>query len=462
MRTRPMRVPGVLAVWAMLAAARPAALGAQAGQISYEAFALPNGLRVLYSEDHSTPIVSVDVWYNAGSRNERPGRSGFAHLFEHMMFEGSAHVKKGEHFQRISRAGGSENGSTAEDRTNYYETIPSNRLNLALWLEADRMRALAITEENFHNQRETVKEERRLRIDNQAYSGAFIDGMTWPFDSAGCFAYAHTVIGSMDDLDAARLLDVQAFFDTYYAPNNATLAVVGDFRPLELRRLVNQYFSEIPRHAEPAPVSCDTRLSPGSVRRELTDVHANLPAVVRIYRVPPHADADTPALELLNVILGQGESSRLNVAVVRRERAALGTQVAMNPFDSRRGPGVLLVLAIANQGVDALKLDTLVAAQLDSLRAAGVTEEELTKAKNTFRANFIHTRETTLGKAEELHHYDMFHPSLAEINSDLDHYLTVTAADVRRVAGKYLDSANAVVVIVKPPVAAAPGEGGTR
>ncbi len=462
MRTRRMRVPGVLAVWGLLAAAGPAALRGQAGQIPYEAFTLPNGLRVLYSEDHSTPIVSVDVWYNAGSRNERPGRSGFAHLFEHMMFEGSAHVKKGEHFQRISRAGGSENGSTAEDRTNYYETIPSNRLNLALWLEADRMRALAISEENFHNQRETVKEERRLRIDNQPYSGAFIDGMTWPFDSAGCFAYAHTVIGSMDDLDAGQLPDVQAFFDTYYAPNNATLVVVGDVRPLELRRLVNQYFSEIPRHADPALVSCNMRLSPGSVRRELTDAHANLPAVVRIYRVPPHADADTPALELLNVILGQGESSRLNVAVVRRERAALGTQVAMNPFDSRRGPGVLLVLAIANQGVDALKLDTLVAAQLDSLRTAGVTDEELTKAKNTFRANFIHRRETTLGKAEELHHYDMFHPSLAEINSDLDRYLAVTAVDVRRVAGKYLDPANAVVVIVKPPAAGAPGEGGTR
>jgi zinc protease len=453
MRTRPMRVPGMSALWVLLAVAAPAALRGQAGQISYEAFTLPNGLRVVYSEDHSTPIVTVDVWYNAGSRNERPGRSGFAHLFEHMMFEGSAHVKKGEHFQRISRAGGTENGSTAEDRTNYFETIPSNRLNLALWLEADRMRALAITEENFHNQRETVKEERRLRFDNQPYSAAFVDGMTWPFDSTSCFAYAHTVIGSMDDLNAASLPDVQAFFDTYYAPNNATLVVVGDFRPLELRRLVNQYFSEIPRHPDPAPVSCSTRFAPGTVRREVTDPHANLPAVVRIYRVPSHADADTPALELLNVILGQGESSRLNVAVVRRERAALGTQVAMNPFDSRRGPGVLLVLAIANQGVDALKLDTLMAAQLDSLRSADVTDEELTKAKNTFRANFIHTRETTLGKAEELQHYDMFHASLAEINRDLEHYLAVTAADIRRVAGKYLDPANAVIVIVKPPAA---------
>ena len=462
MRTGRMRVQPLVTGLLLFTAAPAAALQGQAGQISYEAFTLPNGLHVLYSEDHSTPIVSVDVWYNAGSRNERPGRSGFAHLFEHMMFEGSAHVKKGEHFQLISRAGGSENGSTAEDRTNYFETIPSNRLNLALWLEADRMRALAITDENFHNQRETVKEERRLRIDNQPYSAAFVDGMTWPFDSTGCFAYAHTVIGSMDDLNAAQLADVQAFFDTYYAPNNAILAVVGDFRPLELRRLVNQYFSEIPRHPDPPPVTCASTFSPGVIRRELTDAHANLPAVVRIYRVPPHADPDTPAIELLNVILGQGESSRLNVAVVRRERAALATQVAMNPFDSRRGPGVLLALAIANQGVDPLKLDTLVSAQLDSVRTVGVTDDELVKAKNTFRANFIHNRETTLGKAEELQHYDMFHTSLAEINTDLDRYLAVTAADVRRVAAKYLDPANAVVIVVRPPAAASAADKGAQ
>jgi len=197
-------------------------------------------------------------------------------------------------------------------------------------------------------------------------------------------------------------------------------------------------------------VRCTARLSPGIQRREVTDVHANLPAVLRIYRAPPHGDPDTRALELLNVILGQGESSRLNVAVVRREKAALGTQVIVNPYDSRRGPGVLLVLAIANQGVDPLKLDTLVTAQLDSIRAVGVTDEELTKAKNTFRSSFIHTRETTLGKAEELHHYDMFHASLGESNSDLERFLAVTAADIRRVAAKYLDPANAVVIVVKP------------
>ena len=433
----------------LLYAALPCPLRAQGGRVGYEAFTLPNGLRVVYSEDHSTPIVSVDLWYNAGSRNERAGRSGFAHLFEHMMFEGSAHAKKGEFFQLIQRAGGTLNGSTAEDRTTYYETVPSNRLNLALWLEADRMRSLAVTDENFHNQRETVKEERRLRVDNQPYSAAFLNGMTWPYDSTACFPYAHTVIGSMADLDAAQLGDVQAFFDAYYTPNNATLVVVGDFKPLELRRFVNQYFAGIASHAAPPPVTCDYKLAPGVVRREVQDAHANLPAVVRIYRVPPDADRDTPALELLKIILGQGESSRLNVTVVRRAKAALGAQVFMNPVESRRGPGTLVALAVANQGVGVERLDTLVAAQLDSIRTGGVTPEELTKAKNTFRAGYIHTRETTLGRAEALHHYDMFHGSVAEINADLERYLAVTADDIRRVATRYLDPANAVVIVVR-------------
>jgi len=200
----------------LLIALIPASVSGQAGTIAFEQFTLPNGLHVVYSEDHSTPLVTVDLWYDVGSRNERAGRSGFAHLFEHMMFQGSAHVKKTEHGQLIERAGGTYNGSTAEDRTNYYQTLPSNRLNLALWLEADRMRSLAITTDNFENQRQAVKEERRLRVDNQPYAAAFTDGLTWPFDSSGCFPYAHTVIGSMADLDAAKLPDVQAFFEGYW------------------------------------------------------------------------------------------------------------------------------------------------------------------------------------------------------------------------------------------------------
>jgi len=437
----------------------PGVLGAQAGRIAFEQFTLPNGLRVIYSEDHSTPIVSVDVWYEVGSRNERPGRSGFAHLFEHMMFQGSAHIKKAEHNQLIERAGGEFNGSTAEDRTNYWETVPSNRLNLALWAEADRMRSLAITEENFENQRQAVKEERRLRVDNQPYQAAFTDGLTWSFDSTSCFPYAHTVIGSMADLDSAKLPDVQAFFDNHYAPNNATLVVVGDFLPHELRNLVNQYFAGAPSHAVPEAPRCDASTA-GSApkRREVHDAQANLDAVLRIYRIPEHRHADTPALELLNIILGQGESSRLNVAVVRREKAAVGAGAILNPFGSRNGPGVFVAYGIVNQGVSANRMDSLIGIQLDSIRANGITPAELEKAKNVLRSGFIGNRETTLGKAEELHHYLTFHSSIDEINTDLDRLLSVTSDDVKRVANTYLAPGNLTLVIVR--AGAAPASGG--
>jgi len=430
-----------------------ALLAVQGGRIGYESFALPNGLRVLYSEDHSTPVVTVDLWYYTGARNERPGRSGFAHLFEHMMFQGSAHVKKSEHFQLVQRAGGTLNASTHDDYTNYYETIPSNRLNLALWLEADRMRSLAVTQENLENQRATVKEEKRLRVDNQPYAPTFRNAILWPFDSTTCFAYAHPSIGSMDDLDAAKLEDVKAYFSTYYAPNNATLVVVGDFRPVELRRLVNQYFADIPSQPPPPAVSCQYKLAPGPARRDVEDEHANLAAAFRIYRLPPHTDPDIPAIELLNVILGQGESSRLNVGVVRRDKAAL--QAGMFALTERRGPGVLVAFGIANQGVAVQALDSLIGAQLDSVRRAGVTPDELTRARNAFRADFIHERETSFGRAEALQHYNLFHGSVAEINGDLDRYLAVSAADIQRAAMKYLDPANSVVVVVRPKAAAA-------
>ena len=430
----------------------PATLAAQqAGHITFEQFTLPNGLRVIYSEDHSTPIVSVDMWYEVGSRNERPGRSGFAHLFEHMMFEGSAHVKKSEHGQLVERAGGNYNGSTAEDRTNYWETVPSNRLNLALWLEADRMRSLAITEDNFENQRQAVKEERRLRVDNQPYAAAFTDGLTWPFDSTSCFPYAHTVIGSMADLDSAKVPDVQAFFDTYYAPNNATLVVVGDFNQAELRRLVNQYFAGVPSHAAPEAPRCESNIAAakGPVRREVHDAQANLDLVMRLYRIPEHRHADTPALEILNIILGQGESSRLNVSVVRHDKAALGTGTVMNPYGSRNGPGVFAVYGIVNQGVSSDRLDSLLSAQLDTIRTNGISAAELEKAKNSVRAGLISNRETTLGTAEELHHYKTFHDSIGEINTDLDKLLAVTSDDVKRVAATYLTPGNLTLLIVR-------------
>jgi zinc protease len=426
-----------------------AALPAQEpARIRTETYTLPNGLTVVLSEDHSAQVAAVDVWYDVGSRNERAGRSGFAHLFEHMMFQGSANVKKGEHMQLLERAGAGFNGSTTEDRTNYFQAVPSNRLNLALWLEADRMRSLAITDSNFNNQREAVKEERRLRVDNPPYTRVFFEETYGAFDSTGCFAYAHSVIGSMDDLNAAKTPDVKAFFDLYYAPNNATLVVTGDFQPAEAKQLIEQYFGGIPRGQTPPAVQCEQPFNTGQRRKHVLDPKANLPAVAQVYRVPSYDDPDMPALELLATILGQGESSRLNRVLARDTKAAAAAQAMLNPFGPRRGPGIFLFFTIANQGVGTDSLDKLLAAEIAKVGAGGVSAAELTKAQNSVRANLILQRQTAMSTAEALHTAKMFLGSPDAVNTMLDRYLRVTADDIRRVAAKYLRPDNSYILTI--------------
>jgi predicted Zn-dependent peptidase len=448
------RLAAPLAVVAVLAATP-----LQAQQTyEFEEYTLPNGLRVILMEDHSSAVAAVNIWYNVGSRNERMGRSGFAHLFEHMMFQGSAHVDKGEHMQLIERAGGSMNGTTNEDRTAYFETMPSNRLNLALWLEADRMRSLAITDENFENQRETVKEERRLRVDNQPYGRAFSDGLTLPYDSSTCFPYAHTVIGSMDDLDAAVTADVQRFFDLFYAPNNATLVVVGDFDPAATRQLIEDYFGGIPRGDPPPSVDCEVDFGDLGGSQVFEDEHANLPAAAIGYLIPPHNEADTRPLSMLATILGGGESSRLNISMVREAQTALQ---AATGLDSRRGPGLFLAFAIANQGIDAETLAEQLRAEVQRIIDDGVTADELEKAKNNVVAGQIFGRQTAFGMANSLQHYAHYHDSIDEIRTDLDLYRAVTADDIQRVAQTYLAPENSYTIIVVPQSAAGE-EGGDR
>ncbi|NIM51516.1 MAG: insulinase family protein [Gemmatimonadales bacterium] len=425
-------------------------------RIEFDRYTLPNGLRVILSQDHSTPIVTVSVWYNVGSADELLGRSGFAHLFEHMMFQGSEHVQKREHTNTIQRAGGTVNGTTNEDRTNYFETLPANRLNVGLWLEADRMRSLAVTTENFENQRDVVKEERRLRLDNQPYTPAIIEGTTLLFDSTTCFPYSHSVIGSMDDLDAAQVEDVQAFFDLYYAPNNATLTVVGDFEPADAKRLIDQYYGDIPRGRDAPRPECQVTYGQGAGERVWEDKLATLPGVIIAYLAPPHAHPDTRALQLLSTILGAGESSRLNRALVRDAKTAVVSVVQMS---SRRGPGLFAAIAIANQGFTTDTIKAQLQEQVAKVLAEGVTEQELTKAKNSFRAQDVFGRQTTFAIAEELQHFAHFHESLDEIHTDLDGYMQVTAADIQRVAEKYLVPENSLTIIIVPATAA--GAGGT-
>lgn len=426
------------------------ALNAQEpGRIHFERYQLPNGLTVILAPDTTVQVVTVNVWYDVGARNEQPGRTGFAHLFEHMMFQGSANVGKAEHFQLIERAGGNMNGTTSSDRTNYFQTLPSNRLNLGLWLEADRMRSLAVTEENFHNQREAVKEERRLRIDNQPYVGAFQQALVSVNDPEGCFAYAHETIGSMEDLDAATTADVEAFFRMYYVPNNAILTVTGDFVPAEAKALIDQYFAAIPRGGDPPPVTCDQPPNPGERRQRFNDEKAALPAVLLLFRAPEATHAATPALELLITVLGEGESSRLNQALVRDARAAVGAQAVM--IGDQRGPGTFALLAIANQGISADSVERLLQAQVRRLVEEGITEEELNKAKSQYRSTQIGQRQTTMGVAEALQTANLIYGDAGAVNTRFAQYMAVTTADIARAAREFLRRDNSVVALIAPP-----------
>ena len=423
------------------------------GRIPFETYTLDNGLKVILSENHTAQVVTVNVWYDVGSRNERAGRTGFAHLFEHMMFQGSDNVKKAEHFQLIERVGGVLNGSTQPDRTNYYETLPSNRLNLGLWLEADRMRSLAITDSNLTNQTETVKEERRLKVDNQPYGAAIFEGPQELFDPQNCFPYSHSIIGSMADLDSATVEDVSAFFRQYYAPNNATLVVTGDFNPVETRQLIQQYFGGIPRTQDPPPVECRQPFNTGALKRRLQDANANLPAVLLMYRTPAEDHADTPALALLGILLGQGESSRLNQKLVREAKAAVAAQAIAGIFGPRRGPNFFLTYAIANQGVSPDSLDALLSAELARLADGGISDEELSKAKNSYRSIAIRGRQTSMDIAENLQYATLFLGNPEAVNTDFARYMAVTREDLVRVARTYFRADNSLTLLVSSQAA---------
>lgn len=440
----------------LLAAAGPAA-AQEAGEVPYETFTLDNGLEVILSEDHSTPIVTVDLWYDVGSADEREGRFGFAHLFEHMMFQGSEHVGKAEYFDHVESVGGNLNGTTNEDRTNYYQTLPANRLNLALWLEADRMRALEITQENFENQRSTVKEERRQSFDNSPYGRAQLAGI-WhlPYGNTGCDGYAHSPIGPMEDLNAATAEDARAFWEDYYVPNNATLAIVGDFDPERAKEMVRRYFGGIESGEVPPDRECDVSYSTGMRVETVEDPNANLPAVFWSFRIPPAAHEDNPPLQLLANVFGQGESSRLHRSIVAEAGAA---QQMSSGVYSRKGPGLFLVFAFANRGVNPDSLRGLFQQELRRLHEEPPTSEELQKAKNSFEANHVQGRQSTYQKAEALLRFAQFFPELSEVNRQLDRFLSVTREDLRRVIDGYLTEEN-LSVVIDQPVEGSGGDGG--
>ena len=470
MQTRQISLSVVLLLGALLlpgaGAAQEAAADAPGtrARIDYETFELDNGLRLIVSEDRSTPVAAVDVWYHVGSRHDPRDRSGFAHLFEHMMFEGSRHVGETEqttHMALIQGVGGSLNGSTADDRTNYFQTVPANRVNLALWLEADRMRFLDVTAENFENQREVVKEERRQNYENRPYTLAFATAFVLPYDEESCFPYSRMGIGSMEDLDAATLDDVRSFYETYYAPNNAVVAVAGDVETAHVREMAEDYFEGAKASALPPEEECRVDFDAGIQVDTIRDPNASLPAVFWTFRTPPHAHEDTYALTLLASILGQGESSRLHRALVQDAGAA--TQATAFHGENggwRKGPGLLGAYAFANQGIEPDSLRSLFWKEIEGLRERPPTAEEVEKAKNSFEADWIMGRQTVLEKAETLHHFALYHDDLADVNRALDRFLAVTRDDLQRVIDRYLTRDNLTVVVDVPAQASAAADGG--
>ena len=436
-------VPALLAIVSVSAADGPA--------IKFSDVKLKNGLRVIISEDHTAPTVSVAVNYFVGSADEKARRTGFAHLFEHMMFKGSENVGPGEHPALIFANGGTMNGTTNEDRTLYFEQLPSNQLELAIFLEADRMKSLDINKANLDNQRGAVQEERRLRVDNQPYGQSFEKTGEQAYDNP---AYHHSVIGSMEDLNAASVDDVATFFKTYYAPNNAVLSIVGDVDTKKTMALIEKYFGTIAR--QPDPKRPDLTEPPHTAERRSTieDSLARLPRLDIVWIAPPAQTADSAALDVLSDVLSSGRSSRINQVVVREKQ--LATQAAIFAADSR-GPGLITAFAMVAPGKNPADVEAALYEEIEKVKTGPIADWEIEKAHNGARRSQAAQVTSTLNRAVQLGEYAMFFNDPNLINTRTDKILKVTAADVQRVAKKYLTKENRSVIVTVPKPAAPKG-----
>jgi zinc protease len=418
-------------------------------KIPIEKHTLENGLRVILSEDHRQPVVSVNLWYNVGSRNEREGRTGFAHLFEHMMFQGSENVPDTEHIAHIERAGGSMNGSTWLDRTNYFQTVPANRLELALWLESDRMGFLlpALTQEKLDNQRSVVKNERRWRVDNQPYGDwdERIQALVYPPEHP----YHHSVIGSMEDLDAATLEDVEAFFRTYYAPNNAVLTICGDFEAKSAMDLVRRYFGEIPRGPAVPPLPGVPSLEPrlDAPVREVITSEVALPRTYLAFRIPPYGTSRFIDADVAATILATGKSSRLYRSLVREKRIA--QSVVAFAFPIVTGSAMLVVWATANPGVASDTLEAAVWEEIEAL-SVGPDPEEIERAVTGIESRQLISLQRVGDRADQLSMFATLFDEPERINTELDEYRAVNAERVRGLAADHLRRDAAVVLTYLP------------
>ncbi len=440
-------------------AAAPRALAP--APIRLERYQLPNGLSVILAPDRSTQVVAVDVWYDVGSRNEQPGRTGFAHLFEHMMFQGSANVRKGEHFQLIERAGGSMNGSTRADVTNYYESLPSNRLSLGLWLEADRMRGLAITQENLVNQQGVVKNEVRVNVLNQPYGG--FPWLDMPQHANVNWQNAHNFYGDLTDLDAATLEDARSFFKTYYAPNNAVLVITGDFTPSQGLAWTRKYFADLPASPQPPQPDLAEPRQTAEKRATKSDPLAKRPALGIAYHVPERWTPEWFAFGLLDQILAQGRDSRLYEEVVRKRALAggvgAGINVGLGNMFNYKGPMLYTLSALHDADKPADSLVAAVDVAVNELQTRPVDRATLDRALVKMRSSLYATMESLVGfgKADLLASFALFDDDPARINRLEAGFAAVTPELLHRTAREYLRRTNRTILTVVPsPSAPAP------
>ena len=416
---------------------------AQAPNIKFEKYTLPNGLKVILHRDSTVPLVAVSVLYHVGSKNEDTARTGFAHFFEHLLFEGTDNIKRGEFDKYITNSGGENNANTSQDRTFYYDLLPANQLGLGIWLESERMLHSKIEPIGVETQRQVVKEEKRQRVDNQPY-GTFIENL---FKRAfTVHPYRWVPIGSMAHLDAASLDEFVAFYKKYYVPNNAVLSIAGDINIADAKKMINAYFAPIPRGADIVRPNIKEPAMTGEIRDVIED-NVQLAGVMQGYRAPAQGTPEYYAFSVLSTVLSGGPSSRMNrILVDKKQEAAFAQSFPFFLEDA----GVFLNLAIANAGVKPEKLEKSIDSVVADLRTTLVSEKEFQKVKNQIEANFVKTNSSVAGIAESLANYEVYFGDANLINTEIDRFRKVTRQDVMNVAKKYLVPANRVVLYYVP------------
>jgi zinc protease len=432
-------------LYALLAMFLPFSAFCQMNKVEFQEFTLPNGLHCIMHKDNSTPIVAVSVMYHVGSKNENPNRTGFAHFFEHLLFEGSENIGgRGQYDKYVERAGGTLNANTSNDRTYYFEILPSNQLELGLWLESERMLHAKVEQVGVETQREVVKEERRQRIDNQPYGSILEQSMKRAFKT---HPYKWPVIGSMDHLNAAQEADYKQFYKDFYRPDNAIVSIAGDIDYVQAKAWITQYFGSIPKGTKPV---YRPNIVEAPLTKEIRDTvydNIQLPAVVQTYRIPAQGTKEYYAVEMLGTLMSKGQSSRLSKALVDQKQKAL--QIGNFPL-GLEDPGVAITYGIASMGVNAQDLENSIDEEVAKIQKELISDEEFQKLRNQVENDFVSSNSRIAGIAESLANYKMYFGDANLINTELNRYLEVTKEDIRNAAVKYYNKNNRVVLHYLP------------